>query len=167
MQAPLTLKTRLLCVVIGLSVLLQHSAVVHHQTRLLSTALQRWRDRRQSQVVASQHMMLALQHYLYKFERKVWAAWTKVECHMILDRFASPCVSHSMCSPRGRIVPDVNMVLVTITLYCSIGLGRAGRYSMWFIQHTGPVCTVYINRPTTTLLQERMRRELGLIGSTL
>lgn len=78
-QAPLTtLNTRLLCVVIGLSFLLQHSAVVHHQTRLLSTALQRWRDRRQSRVVASQHMMRALHHYLYKFKRKVWAAWTKV-----------------------------------------------------------------------------------------
>ena len=65
-------------------VCMQHSAVAHHQRRLLSTALHKWKDRRQSRVRTLQHMVCATEHYTHRSVRRVWTAWMKVTCMCIV-----------------------------------------------------------------------------------
>ena len=62
----------------------QQSALLYHRRKILSAALERWKTRRQSRVLARQHSMSAWQHASHKMMRSAWAAWVKVRVTVLL-----------------------------------------------------------------------------------
>ena len=63
---------------ISVCVSVQHCAVVHHQRRLLSAALNKWRDNWRCRVVSAEQYVLAETHHTHKSIRHTWITWIEV-----------------------------------------------------------------------------------------
>ena len=116
----------------------QHRAVVHHQRRLVSGALCKWRERRQSRLVAARQTARALQHHTDKSTRRVWTAWMTVHTvhgvHLSLPLHVYTRVYilhiYSIWGKGRRVMKDVLGAYGAITQLCSIEPGVVGRYTI-------------------------------------
>ena len=117
-------------------VCVQHRAVVHHQRRLVSGALCKWRERRQYRLVAARQTARALQHHTDKSTRRVWTAWMAVHTvhrvHLSLCMYVCTVHLHiySIWGKGGRVMKDVLGAYGAITQLCSIEPGVVGRYTI-------------------------------------